>query len=137
MITYICIFLLLFLIFISSYFLRKFFIYRNILDKVSVNKIHSTNTPKGLGLILTPFLITFLFILFYSFDWIYLYIPRLYFLVISMFIFYLISSLDDWFDLNAYFKLFVQLSIIYFSLSTLPLNFKEEINYFTLTSIYL
>tara|TARA_X000000950_G_scaffold287495_1_gene399991 strand:+ start:4807 stop:5823 length:1017 start_codon:yes stop_codon:yes gene_type:complete len=113
-------------IFPLSYIFRLFLVKKKIYDKVSPKKIHEVNTPKGLGLVLTPFIIALIYLEFNSINWEYLNISRLYFLIISLIIFFIISTLDDWIDLNPYFKLVIQLSVIFFSLSTLPINLKVE-----------
>ena len=119
--------------FYSSYFLIFFLVNiyflnylkkKNIYDLPSEFKSHKVKTPKGSGVGVTLFIIFSLitYNIFFDIEIENFNIPRFYVLIIGIVILFIISIYDDYLGINPFIRLFIQLTICFLSLSSLPIN---------------
>jgi UDP-N-acetylmuramyl pentapeptide phosphotransferase/UDP-N-acetylglucosamine-1-phosphate transferase len=130
-----------FLAFIITEFIRRYFIKKKILDFPSDLKTHSKPTPKGLGISISMVLIFFIYYNFMNsnFDIFInnLEIPRLWVLISSLIIIYLVSVLDDFIGINLFLRLLIQVTCVFLTISSLPAEFNLQPNDYFIEKIIL
>lgn len=95
-------------------------------------KSHKSKTPKGSGLGLSFFIITSLFTFYYVYEFSLKDegIPRFYSLLLGFIFLFLISLYDDYKGINPFVRLFIQITICFLSLSSLPMELWGTMNQF-------
>lgn len=105
--------------------IRSLFFKINLVDKPQYLKNHTKNIPKGLGIIIVLSLLIFINYFFSNNFKIIdkVYVPKLWFLNISLILFLIVSLVDDFKEVNKYFRLIFQIIVVYLSLSCIPTEF--------------
>lgn len=116
-------------VFISTIILDKILKYYSMVDMPAKLKIHKKPTSKAIGICISFFFIIYGFYIFnFKLFEVDSDIPNFFFLFYSFIIFFLMSIIDDFYGLNQFIRLFLQITLVFFSLTTLPqtyLNFYE------------
>ncbi len=113
-----------FIFFLANIYILNYLKKKDIYDLPSQFKSHKIKTPKGSGIGVTLFIVFSLITYYILFeveiensD-----IPRFYVLMVGLVILFLISIYDDYLGINPFIRLFIQITICFLSLSSLPIN---------------